>query len=160
MLAPWLNHNGMGPDDARSSFVLRLLAASLVQDGCPVPEGGGRVVVEALVGIVRDAGGTVRTGADVDQVPVQGGRAVGVRLVDGVQVGARQGVLAGVTLQALYLRMLPPTCRCRAGCGSGRETTAADAATRRCTWRCPSRHDGSPTTTGSTGRRSCTSPRA
>jgi len=107
VLAPWLNHNGMGPDDAMSGFVLRLLAASLVQGGCPVPEGGGRVLVDALVGIVRDAGGTVRTGADVDQVLVQGGRAVGVRLVDGEQVRARQGVLAGVTPQALYLRMLP-----------------------------------------------------
>lgn len=106
VLAPWLNHNGMGPDDAASGFVLKLLAASLVEGGCPVPEGGGRVVVQALAGMVRDAGGAVRTGADVVQVLVRDGRAAGVRLADGEQVGAREAVLAGVTPQALYLGLL------------------------------------------------------
>lgn len=106
VLAPWLNHNGMGPDDTASGFVLKLLLASLVDGGCPVPVGGGRVLIEALAGIVRDAGGAVRTGADVVRVLVRGGRAVGVALADGEQVTASTAVLAGVTPQALYLHLL------------------------------------------------------
>ena len=115
VLAPWLNHNGMGPDDALSGFVLKLLAASLVQGGCPVPEGGGRVLVDALAGMVRDGGGSVRTGADVVEVVVRGGRATGVRLADGELVPAGEAVLAGVTPQALYLRLLPDSVPLPAG---------------------------------------------
>nr|WP_246632418.1 NAD(P)/FAD-dependent oxidoreductase [Pseudonocardia nigra] len=71
-----------------------------------MPEGGGVRLVEALVGIVTDAGGLLRTGTAVNRVVVQGGRATGVLLADGEQVRAREAVLASVTPQALYSGLL------------------------------------------------------
>lgn len=106
LLAPWVLHNGLGPDDAGSAFVARLVAAALVNGGVPVPVGGGVRLVDALAGIVRDVGGSLVTGADVDRVLVEDGRATGVRTRDGGSYGARHAVLASVTPQALYLDLL------------------------------------------------------
>ena len=106
LLSPWTGHNGLGPDDAASAFINKTIALALAQGGCPVVQGGGIQVVEALAGVVRDAGGTVRTGADVVRVSVRDGRARGVVLADGEPVEARGAVLASVTPQALYHRLL------------------------------------------------------
>ncbi|RCW46102.1 phytoene dehydrogenase-like protein [Halopolyspora algeriensis] len=106
LLSPWIGHNGLGPEDAGSALINKVIALALAQGGCPVPEGGGIRLVEALSGIVRDAGGEVRTGADVSRVLVEDGRARGVLLCDGERIGAREGVLASVTPQALYFDLL------------------------------------------------------
>ena len=106
LLSPWIGHNGLGPEDAGSALINKVIAMALAQGGCPVPEGGGVRLVEALCGIVRDAGGEVRTGADVSRVLVEGGRARGVQLRDGERIGVREGVLASVTPQALYRDLL------------------------------------------------------
>lgn len=107
LLAPWALHNGLGPDDAASAFITKVIATAVVTGGMPVPEGGGSRLVEALVGIVTDAGGELITGAEVQQILVQGGRATGVLLGDGRRLRARRAVLAGVTPHALYERLLP-----------------------------------------------------
>ncbi|MGY1722704.1 phytoene desaturase family protein [Blastococcus sp. SYSU DS0533] len=106
LLSPWVGHEGLGPDDAFSGFINKVIALALAQGGCPVPEGGGVRLVEALAGIVTDAGGTTRTGADVVAIQTAGGRATGVRLADGEVVTAREAVLASVTPQQLYLGLL------------------------------------------------------
>ncbi|SFP89950.1 Phytoene dehydrogenase-related protein [Geodermatophilus dictyosporus] len=107
LLSPWVGHEGLGPDDAFSGFINKVIALALAQGGCPVPVGGGVRLVEALAGIVTDAGGTARTDADVVRIETAGGRATGVALADGERIGAREAVLASVTPQALYLRLLP-----------------------------------------------------
>ena len=106
LLAPWCLHNGLGPDDASSAFITKVIAAAIAMGGMPVPEGGGRRLVEALAGIVTDAGGVALTGAEVTEVLVERGRATGVRLADGRLLGARRAVLAGVTPHVLYERLL------------------------------------------------------
>lgn len=106
LFAPWVNHNGMGPDDAGSAFILKVITSALVQGGCPVPVGGGVTLVEALASIVRDGGGDVHTGTAVDRIRVRSGRAVGAVTDDGVAFGARRAVLASATPQALYLGLL------------------------------------------------------
>jgi phytoene dehydrogenase-like protein len=62
--------------------------------------------VDALSGIVRDAGGEVRTGTDVERVLVSGGRATAVRLAGGETVRADRAVVASVTPTQLYGRLL------------------------------------------------------
>jgi len=106
LFAPWVNHNGMGPDDAGSAFMLKVIASSLAQGGCPVPVGGGVRLVEALASIVRDGGGDLHTGMAVDRIMVRSGRAVAAITTDGVAFGARRAVLASTTPQALYLDLL------------------------------------------------------
>jgi phytoene dehydrogenase-like protein len=106
LLAPWVLHTGLGPDQATSGFMTQVIAAAIQLGGMPVPRGGGRVLVDGLAGIVRDAGGDLRTGAEAAQVQVANGRATGVRLADGEVVHATRAVVAGVTPAELYTRLL------------------------------------------------------
>src|SRR3954451_8079413 len=106
VLAPWVLHTGLGPDQATSGFMTQVIGASLQLGGMPVPVGGGVRLVEALAGIVTDAGGEVRLEADVERIVVASGRATGVRLADGGVVGATRAVIANVTPTQLYGRLL------------------------------------------------------
>jgi phytoene dehydrogenase-like protein len=106
LLAPWVLHAGLGPDDATSGYLLRVIAAALEMGGMPVPEGGGARLVDALARLITDGGGRLEVGADVERVVVAGGRAVGVRLAGGAQLRARRAVLCSVTPTQLYLRLL------------------------------------------------------
>jgi phytoene dehydrogenase-like protein len=106
LLAPWVLHTGLGPEQATSGFMAQVIAAAVQLGGMPVPRGGGRALVDGLVGIVRDAGGEVRTGTEVEKVLVAGGAATGVRLVGGETVPAARAVVACVTPTQLYGRLL------------------------------------------------------
>lgn len=116
LLAPWVLHTGLGPDQATSGFMTQVIACALQLGGMPVPKGGGATLVEGLATIVREAGGELRTEADVERVVVADGRATGVRLADGEVVSAERAVLACVTPTQLYGRLLgegeaPPNVR-------------------------------------------------
>ena len=106
LLAPWVLHTGLGPDNAVSGFMTQVIACAVQLGGMPVPVGGGVTLVDALAGIVRDAGGELRTGTDVTGITVSSGRATGVLLADGEAVGAERAVIAGVTPTRLYLSLL------------------------------------------------------
>jgi len=106
VLAPWVLHTGLGPDQATSGFMLQVIGAALQLGGMPVPVGGGVRLVEALAEIVTDAGGEVRLEADVRRILVSNGRATGIRLADGQTVAATRAVVADVTPTQLYGRLL------------------------------------------------------
>jgi phytoene dehydrogenase-like protein len=63
-------------------------------------------LVDALAAIVRDAGGELRTDAEVERVLVSGGRATTVRLSNGETISAREAIVASVTPTQLYERLL------------------------------------------------------
>ena len=109
LLAPWVLHTGLGPDNAVSGFMTQVIACAVQLGGMPVPVGGGTRLVDALAGIVRDAGGELRTGAEVVRITVSGGRATGVALADGETVDATRAVVAGVTPTQLYGSLLRPS---------------------------------------------------
>src|SRR5512132_2319054 len=106
LLAPWVLHTGLGPENAVSGFMTQVIACAVQLGGMPVPVGGGVQLVDALAGLVRDAGGELRTEAEVARITVSGGRAVGVGLADGETVGAMRAVVAGVTPTQLYGTLL------------------------------------------------------
>ena len=106
LLAPWALHNGLGPDDASSAFITKVIAAAVAMGGMPVPVGGGVTVVNALLDMVTGAGGVLLTGAEVTRIDVSGGRATGVTLADGTRLQAAKAVLASTTPQALYGTLL------------------------------------------------------
>jgi phytoene dehydrogenase-like protein len=99
-------HTGLGPDQATSGFMTQVIACALQLGGMPVPRGGGVHLVEGLAEIVRDAGGELRTGAEVDRVLVSGGRATAVRLAGGETIRAERAVVASVTPTRLYGELL------------------------------------------------------
>ena len=106
VLAPWVLHTGLGPDQATSGFMTQVIGAALQLGGMPVPEGGGVRLVDALAAIVTDAGGEVRLEADVKRILVANGRATGVRLADGEVLAATRAVVASVTPTQLYGSLL------------------------------------------------------
>lgn len=106
LLAPWALHNGLGPDDASSAFITKVIGAAVAMGGMPIPVGGGMSLVNALVGIITDAGGAVRTNTEVTRVIVAGNTATGVETASGERVMASRAVIASVTPQALYERLL------------------------------------------------------
>jgi phytoene dehydrogenase-like protein len=106
LLAPWVLHTGLGPESAVSGFMTQVIACAIQLGGMPVPLGGGVRLVDALAGIVRDAGGELRTDAEVDRIVVSQGRATGVTLTTGESVDAALAVVAGVTPTQLYGRLL------------------------------------------------------
>jgi phytoene dehydrogenase-like protein len=115
LLAPWVLHTGLGPDAALSGFMTQVIAVAIQEGGMPIPGGGGARLVDALVQLIRDHGGTCETARDVERILVRGGEATGVRLVDGETVTAGKAVIANVTPTQLYGRLLegeaPPAFR-------------------------------------------------
>jgi phytoene dehydrogenase-like protein len=47
LLAPWVLHTGLGPDQATSGFMTQVIACGLQLGGMPVPKGGGVQLVDA-----------------------------------------------------------------------------------------------------------------
>ena len=108
LLAPWVLHTGLGPDAAASGFMTRVIAFAIEAGGMPIPRGRGAKLVEALLQLIEDNGGTCRAGVDVERVVVSEGRATGVRTSDGDVFNARRAVVCNVTPTQLYGRLLAP----------------------------------------------------
>ncbi len=106
VLAPWVLHTGLGPDAAGSGFMTQVIAVAVQEGGMPIPRGGGAKLVEALVRLIEDHGGTCEAGHDVERVLVRDGKASGVRLADGEEVAAERAVIANVTPTQLYGRLV------------------------------------------------------
>jgi phytoene dehydrogenase-like protein len=106
LLAPWVLHTGLAPDAALSGFMTQVIAVAIQEGGMPIPRGGGSRLVDALVQLIRDHGGTCETEKDVERVLVRDDEATGVRLADGETVTAAKAVIANVTPTQLYARLL------------------------------------------------------
>ena len=78
----------IGGDPYRVPAVYAALAYLQVADGVWYTKGGMYAIVQAMCRAIEGAGGRVRCSADVDEIIVRGGRAIGVRLADGEVVPA------------------------------------------------------------------------
>lgn len=105
LLAPWVLHCGLGPDAPLSALMAKVVAFTLEAVGMPMVQGGNANTVRAFERLIRAAGGELETGADVERVLVERGRAVGVRLADGRELRAAE-VVCNVTPTQLYGRLL------------------------------------------------------
>jgi phytoene dehydrogenase-like protein len=106
MIAPWVMHLGRTPDQANGGFWVPLTLMALMGGGMAVPRGGSEMLARALVRLIEDHGGVVRSSTPVDQILVQGGRATGVRTAGGDEIRAQRAVVASVNPDQLYLRLL------------------------------------------------------
>lgn len=108
LLAPWVLHSGLGPDEACSALIGKLTFAAVVAGGMPVVQGGSEGIVRALRQVIERHGGQCRVGTHVDEVLVEGrgrrARAVGVR-VGSQRLAARRAVVCNVTPPQLYGRL-------------------------------------------------------
>ncbi len=106
--APWVLHTGLTPESTYSGQMGKVIAFALEAAGAPVVKGGAGAAVEAFRRLIEANGGTLRTGADVERILVDGGYVRGVRLKDGEEIAAKS-VLASVAPGQLYGRLLEGT---------------------------------------------------
>ncbi len=108
MLACWGMHLDLGPDVSGGAMFPFLETFADQQAGMSVVRGGASKMVGALVGMLEEAGGQLRTDAEVEAIEVDGSGASGVRLTSGERIVAHRAVVANVTPTALYERLLGP----------------------------------------------------
>jgi phytoene dehydrogenase-like protein len=101
LLAPWVLHTGLGPDAAASGYMAQVIAVAVQEGGMPIPRGGGQRLADALVGLIREHGGSCETGVDVERVFTGG-----VRTSTGEMVTAAKAVVCNVTPTQLYGSLL------------------------------------------------------
>ncbi|RBY79507.1 phytoene desaturase [Geodermatophilus sp. TF02-6] len=95
-----------GSDPRRAPAVLATVPYVEQEYGSWYVRGGLRRLAEAVAARAVERGAVVRTGALVERVLVEGGRAAGVRLADGEVLGA-DVVVSGADAAALYADLLP-----------------------------------------------------
>jgi phytoene dehydrogenase-like protein len=95
-------HADLTPDSAGGGLFGWVLCGLGQEHGFPVPEGGAGRLTQALVARLRAHGGRLECGVAVERVIVRGGRAVGVQVRGGEQVGAARAVLATTIAPRLF----------------------------------------------------------
>lgn len=104
--APWVLHAGLGPEDAFSGQIAKVIAFALEAAGAPIVKGGAKNLLSAFEALVKERGGVISTEADVASIILTEGRATGVRLASGETVHAKKSVICSVTPTQLYGRLL------------------------------------------------------
>jgi all-trans-retinol 13,14-reductase len=86
LTSQWGNY-GLPP--GQSSFAVHAIVARHYFEGAGYPVGGASRIAASLLPAIERAGGQLVVTADVEQIVVEQGRAVGVRLKDGTRLRAR-----------------------------------------------------------------------
>jgi all-trans-retinol 13,14-reductase len=103
LTAQW-GYYGSPPD--RSAFAMHALVVKHFLYGGYYPVGGSARIATTLLDTVAKNGGWTRIVADVQEILVQDGRAVGVRLKDGEEIFA-ESVVSAVGVRPTVERLLP-----------------------------------------------------
>ena len=101
LIAAWAMHLDYAPDISGGCWMPFLETNGDERNGIPIARGGSGNMIRTIVELVREHGGSVVTNQTVDQIVVEKGRVVGVRLADGQELRSSRGVVASVTPQAL-----------------------------------------------------------
>ena len=96
---------GLPPGQA--SFFMHALLVGHYFNGGAYPVGGSAQIAATILPGIERAGGAVITSAEVERVVVEGGRAVGVRLVGGEEIRARR-VISDAGRALTFGRLLTP----------------------------------------------------
>ncbi len=107
LIAPWVLHAGLGPDDAYSGLMGKIIMGAVGMAGMPVVVGGSDQIIKAFRTVIEGHGGKLVAGVDVDRITTSEGRASGVSSTEGAQYGARTAVICNVTPTQLYGRLIP-----------------------------------------------------
>lgn len=123
LTAQW-GYYGSPPD--RSAFAMHALVVKHFLHGGYYPVGGSARIAQTLLQTVADAGGWTRIYADVEEILLEGNRAVGVRLKGGEELRA-QSVVSAAGVVPTVQRMLPSAAKEAAWATSVADLTPAPA---------------------------------
>jgi len=88
--------NLVSPDEKATGIGTFVFVGFLEAYGIGVPIGGSGKLTDALIACIRDKGGEVLSGIDVESVIVRQGRAQGARSTDGREFIAKDGVIGAI----------------------------------------------------------------
>ncbi|MGE4426104.1 MAG: phytoene desaturase family protein [Solirubrobacteraceae bacterium] len=95
------------PFDSDASAYALIYLGVYHRTGVAMFEGGTGAFPEALIACLQDAGGRVRANARVEEILVDGDRAVGVRLEGGEELRARRAVMTAFSPKRVLGDLLP-----------------------------------------------------
>jgi phytoene dehydrogenase-like protein len=84
------------PDELGTGMGIYLMPGIIHTYGVSQPVGGSGGLTDALVKCIAAYGGEIRLNAEVDKVLLKSGRAVGLRLADGEEFMAKDGVIGAI----------------------------------------------------------------
>ncbi|MCC6807144.1 MAG: NAD(P)/FAD-dependent oxidoreductase [Deltaproteobacteria bacterium] len=96
-----------GSPPSRSSFAIHALVVKHFWHGGYYPVGGAKQIADAMMETIKDGGGWTRISSEVDEIVIENGRAVGVRLKDGGEVIRSKAVVSGAGGLGTVDRLLP-----------------------------------------------------
>lgn len=105
--AQWGYH---GAPPSQAAWAIQALVVRHFLWGANYPVGGAQNIAPALLQTVADAGGWTRICADVSEILVEGGKAVGVRLDDGEEIRAPR-VVSAISAHTTVTKLLPEPVR-------------------------------------------------
>jgi beta-carotene ketolase (CrtO type) len=99
----------LGAPPSQKTIAIGAMMMSLRHNpGMARPRGGTGALVKALLNLVKSKGGEVLCDQHVEQVLVDDGRAVGVRVAGGKEYRANKGVISNIDARRLFLQMVDP----------------------------------------------------
>ncbi len=84
------------PDEIGTGMGIFIMPGIIHTYGVSQPVGGSGGLTDALVRCLEDQGGELRLNAEVSQIIVESGQAVGVRLSDGEEIRAKDAVIGAI----------------------------------------------------------------
>lgn len=108
MMAAWGLHLDFSPDTAGGALFPYLESMANQAFGMVIGKGGASTIIDGMVGLLKEKGGSVRTGSPVEEILTSGGRATGVRLASGEIIEARRAVIANAHPQLVFGKLLKP----------------------------------------------------
>ncbi|MBI4781019.1 MAG: NAD(P)/FAD-dependent oxidoreductase [Oscillatoriophycideae cyanobacterium NC_groundwater_1537_Pr4_S-0.65um_50_18] len=97
------------PPSSKNMAIGAIMMAMRHNPGMARPKGGTGALTQALLNLVQHLGGKVLTDQSVEQVLIDDGRAVGVRVAGGTEYRATHGVISNIDAKRLFLQMLDPS---------------------------------------------------
>jgi len=102
LVSAWGMHLDFSPEIPGGAVFPLLETFASAQNGIALGQGGARTMVDALVGMLRAAGGELRTNAEVTKVTGKH-----VELADGTRFDASRAVIANVVAPVLFDKLVP-----------------------------------------------------
>lgn len=90
----------------QSSFLIHALIARHYLEGAYYPEGGAWKIADTIIPVIQESGGDLLTYANVKQIVIEDGRAVGVEMSDGYIIRADK-VISGAGVFNTFNDLLP-----------------------------------------------------
>ncbi|MBI2426033.1 MAG: NAD(P)/FAD-dependent oxidoreductase [Candidatus Hydrogenedentes bacterium] len=108
MLCAQCGDYGLPPN--ASSFAIHAMVVNHYRGGGNYPVGGAAQIAHSIVETIERRGGAVVLRAGVEEILLESGKAVGVRLEDGQELRARN-IVSGAGVRNTCTRLLPPDAR-------------------------------------------------